>query len=608
MSEPTNNISFGKLGNLSFNGFNGIRKSDINEGRPSALNNGIFSIYDKNKDQILDKTELAKLQEDLLFYAGDNGQIGKREAKRFIQEKLGVHKDLNYNREDLEAIINQIAADKDNIQNAYTTQDGVTHLEFKPDEERGIKSGENIRVINGEPVKIQDWAENAELRITTDYNPDGSKVSTREYKTGDLQGAKDYRTFNAENQLTELRRERGAVTNYYEITGNDSMPENSRLLRKVTNNGNLGTETVEYTYNGDGTITETTISLATPNEKTVMVKGAYGNVISTTTVTNDGRTETSNGIRTVRDVNGTVVSQVPVDESGNTTQYTHQVQPGDTWYGIVQAKYGITDHATTMAVVRALKRANSYTGSSIPASINLPPSVELSDGTRVNLKNIGGVVSYKHNEDSIPDIEKPADFSGNFPNSTTALAEAEQSITIPTYEVVLANAGNTVKQTDGRYFEYDNSGRVTAVYTDEAAMRAKDDAIYITYDSEGNIETYTLNTFAEDGQPLKGIQYDANGDFVQRWTNILEQRAGVVVESNHNYVRRVYYNVDGTVNNFVFYERGANGNITREIQYQPDGKVENVYVYRYGSSNVVQETVQYEYNGSQTPTKYLYSR
>lgn len=79
--------------------------------------------------------------------------------------------------------------------------------------------------------------------------------------------------------------------------------------------------------------------------------------------------------------------QEEVPESQDTS-HKYKVNYQDTWYGIVQAKYGITDHKQTMEIVRQLKAQNNVDSkaTNMPAEITLPNNLQLKDGTESNLQ------------------------------------------------------------------------------------------------------------------------------------------------------------------------------------------------------------------------------
>ncbi len=80
------------------------------------------------------------------------------------------------------------------------------------------------------------------------------------------------------------------------------------------------------------------------------------------------------------------------------TNYKYKVNYQDTWYGIVQAKYGITDHKQTMEIVRQLKAQNNVDpkATNMPAEITLPDNLQLKDGTEIKLANIDAEVDKSH--------------------------------------------------------------------------------------------------------------------------------------------------------------------------------------------------------------------
>jgi len=82
--------------------------------------------------------------------------------------------------------------------------------------------------------------------------------------------------------------------------------------------------------------------------------------------------------------------------------YKHNVEYGDTWYGIVQAKYGITDHAQTMEICRQLKKENgvSTSATNMPKEVTLPSTVTLKNGTEIELKDRDAKVDNRHNNET----------------------------------------------------------------------------------------------------------------------------------------------------------------------------------------------------------------
>ncbi len=80
------------------------------------------------------------------------------------------------------------------------------------------------------------------------------------------------------------------------------------------------------------------------------------------------------------------------------TSHQYKVNYKDTWYGIVQAKYGITDHKQTMEIVRQLKAHNNVNpkATNMPKEITLPDNITLKDGTEVKMTDIDAAVDQSH--------------------------------------------------------------------------------------------------------------------------------------------------------------------------------------------------------------------
>lgn len=93
--------------------------------------------------------------------------------------------------------------------------------------------------------------------------------------------------------------------------------------------------------------------------------------------------------------------ETPEQEEPEITEeknYQYKVNYKDTWYGIVQAKYGITDHKQTMEIVRQLKAQNNVDpkATNMPSEITLPENITLKDGTDVKVVDIDAAVNQSH--------------------------------------------------------------------------------------------------------------------------------------------------------------------------------------------------------------------
>ncbi len=78
--------------------------------------------------------------------------------------------------------------------------------------------------------------------------------------------------------------------------------------------------------------------------------------------------------------------------------HQYKVNYKDTWYGIVQAKYGITDHKQTMEIVRQLKAQNNVDpkAANMPKEITLPENIKLKNGTEIKMTDIDAAVDQSH--------------------------------------------------------------------------------------------------------------------------------------------------------------------------------------------------------------------
>lgn len=85
-------------------------------------------------------------------------------------------------------------------------------------------------------------------------------------------------------------------------------------------------------------------------------------------------------------------------EKPENINHQYKVNYKDTWYGIVQAKYGIKDHKQTMEIVRLLKAQNNVNpkAANMPEEITLPDNITLKDGTEVKMSDIEAAVDQSH--------------------------------------------------------------------------------------------------------------------------------------------------------------------------------------------------------------------
>ena len=388
-------ISFGKGKSINF--YNqGIAKDSFKTDDPKKqkLTESIFKKYDKNHDGILDIEELNDIKSELKSAAGINKKIGEHEANKFLRKNLGL--DKNYNSEDLFEILEFLDSDTDDILNAKT-KDNITVINYKPDE-KGQRKAETYN-NNGAKPRLE------KVVISTPYN---AKVTTT--------------TYDERGQIEALTVKKGNLTEFYD-------PETGKIVRSEERSGNKFFEYKEYEYDlddgsgnkfdrvsrvnytGNKTVTDkfadkTSVESRYDEDGRLTLKIEYDEKdkkVSETKYNPDdtwvrldfknGRTEKTTGkIKTVAEKVETeekVENKQPVPYTVN--------KDNDTWYGIVQAKYGITDHETTMAIVHQLKTLAkvSRKDKNIPDIINLPPKVTVSN-TEYELKDIDAEVNPIH--------------------------------------------------------------------------------------------------------------------------------------------------------------------------------------------------------------------
>ena len=571
MSENSVNFSFNKGQKINLAKFDGVSKEEllnkqgITDGQKNLLKS-IFSKYD-NGDGVLSADEFKNLQADLIKLAGDNN-LGKRELKKFNKNALGVDKKA-YSMEDLQTVIGMMTDGSDSITNVAKDGENVK-ITYKPQDGVGTKTstfatGEknNLTILADDVVKdgvtthieYLDGDTNKRTQMT---ETKGNSVTTTLYK-------EDGTSIDSRTRVT------GAVTEDLDFKNGD------RVLTKKTDKGGGNNEIVKYDYNDDG-VTETVYNTANgDNPVSIVTKDKDGNVTKTNAYTYDGDKTTvvetvgtgDDAVRTKTVKNGNKLeSFVNVDAEGNVLNNTHTVKAGDTWYGIVQAKYGVTDHKTTMEIVHKLKEEAGvrYSSNKMPDEITLLAKITLKDGREVGLKNKDALVNMKHGLNTAPRITPPAKLTADkIPPKIDPLPAEQQKITIPTFEVKTNYANQTVKQDDGRYFQYDADGRVKRIYADEKAKDAKCNAVIIRYDDNGNVSEYQLNNFDDKGHLTGGIKYDGSGDFLARWVNDK-------FDNNGNCGRQTVYNADGSVNtvidNCAYDEQGRNFSYDN---FNPDG-------------------------------------
>lgn len=550
MGENSVNFSFNKGQKINLAKFDGVSKDEllnrqgITDGQKNLLKS-IFSKYD-NGDGVLSADEFKNLQADLIKLAGDNN-LGKRELKKFNKNALGVDKKA-YSMEDLQAVIGMMTDGSDSITNVAKDGEKVK-ITYKPQDGVGTKTstfatGEKNNLTILEDDVVNDGVTTHIEYLDGDTNKRTIMTETKGNSKTTILYKDDGTSINIKTRVT------GAVTEELDFENGD------RVKTKTTDKGGGNVERTEYEYSDTGVVEKTYDTANGDKEIKHVERDKDGNVIDTKDYTYDGdkTTEvetTGSGDEAVR--TRTIYNDkklegyVNVDADGNVLDSIHTVKPGDTWYGIVQAKYGVTDHKTTMEIVHKLKdNANiPYSEKTMPGSITLPAKITLKDGEEFGLKNKDALVNMKHGLNTAPRITPPKKLSkSEIPAKIAPLTSAEQKITIPKFEVNTDCANKTDKQNDGRYFEYNADGRVKYIYADEKAKDANNNAVFISYDDNGNVSKYYLNSFDDKGHWTGSIGYDGSGDFLERWVNDK-------FDNNGNNERLTYYNADGSVNYFI---------------------------------------------------------
>lgn len=529
-----------------------IQKAGGANTKQGKLLTSIFNKYD-NGDGILTAEEFANMRADLVEVAHD-GNLGERELDRFNQNNLGVDKNA-YTMEELQAVVGMMVKDGDGV----TLDPEGNVLVEAPQDGGGTLTSKFAVGDNNVLTILSDTLVNGDTTTVTEY-VDGDKNKKSSVK--ETRGNSVTTTTYAQNgtDIASKIRVTGTVTEVLDPANGD------RVTKKTTDKGSGIKEIIEYAYTEDG-VTETYRDAEGGKPTKIVIKDAQGNITETIEYTYDGDRRTALSTvgsgdgavrtRTIRN-NGKLESWVNVDTEGNVQDATHTVKPGDTWYGIVQAKYGVTDHRTTMEIVHKLKETAgvSRSANTMPAEITLPAEVTLASGTKVALKNTDALVNMTHNVANAPRITPPQALAqADLPQPIEALTAEQQQITIPTYEVKPENAGKTVAVEGGQYYKYDDAGRVICIYDNESAMNAKNNSVRINYDAQGNVTEYQQNSYDEQGHYTGAIQYNGTGAFKDRWVN--DQ-----FDPDHpeQYGRQTKYNADGSINyifdNFQYDDQG----------------------------------------------------
>lgn len=577
MAEPVNNgVSFGKkLGSVSYENFNGIAKSDFENSKNKALAESVFSKYDTNNDGILDRSELKAMQDDLAGFANKKGKLGRRDSKKFMKS---VDPNLHLKREDLKNFLSEIAADTDSVQNAEKNATGGATVTYKPDNSGTVKTAVYDK-DNNLSSQINEFADGTGEEIIFE---EGNSQLVTKYKP--IEGSEDV-------EVTSYQRINGAVVE-------DLDPDNDRVTQRTVDKGNGIKDVTKFEYADTGEITATNLNPDGLPQKVTVTKD--GKTVRTTDYAYDGdnttevRTEGDKRTRIVTTKSGdasTISERVALDAEGNVLPLEYNVQDGENWYGIVQAKYGVTDHKATMAIIHQLKDAAGirYNSKTMPDIVTLPPEM-IVGGDTFKLKDIEGKIDEIHSAQSriTPPPRKskseiPQKYSGTMP---------AKSVTIPQYQVDKSKAGQKVTDDKGVTLQYDSEGRVICKYDTPEMLEKKNNSFRLWYNDDGNLNTYQINHYDNNRNLSGGFIYDSKGKLDYFFENQdIDAKTG-------NSKTQIRYNANGkTLYYFTDNEYDEKDRNTKYNTYNPDGSLDSTWIMKYSNDGKKCRTLQYDAQG-----------
>lgn len=583
MAEPVNNgVSFGKkLGSVSYENFNGIAKSDFENSKNKALAESVFSKYDTNNDGILDRSELKAMQDDLAGFANKKGKLGRRDSKKFMKS---VDPNLHLKREDLKNFLSEIAADTDSVQNAEKNATGGATVTYKPDNSGTVKTAVYDK-DNNLSSQINEFADGTGEEIIFE---EGNSQLVTKYKP--IEGSEDV-------EVTSYQRINGAVVE-------DLDPDNDRVTQRTVDKGNGIKDVTKFEYADTGEITATNLNPDGLPQKVTVTKD--GKTVRTTDYAYNGdnttevRTEGDKRTRIVTTKSGdasTISERVALDAEGNVLPLEYNVQDGENWYGIVQAKYGVTDHKATMAIIHQLKDVAGirYNSKTMPDKVTLPPEM-IVGGDTFKLKDIEGKIDEIHSAQSriTPPPRKskseiPQKYSGTMP---------AKSVTIPQYQVDKSKAGQKVTDDKGVTLQYDSEGRVICKY-DTPEMLEKDNNNYdyyynflISYNDDGSLNLYKIKNYDDNGNCTGGAVYDSKGKLDYFYEN------QGIDENTGKHKIQIKYNANGQTDMYITdLEHDEKGRDTKYNAYNPDGSLNCTWIMKYSNDGTKCRTLQYDAQG-----------
>lgn len=578
MADSVNNgVSFGKkLGSVSYENFNGIAKSDFENSKNKSLAESVFTKYDTNNDGILDRSELEQLQDDLAGFANKKGKLGRRDSKKFMKS---VDPNLQLKREDLKNFLSEIATDTDSVQNAEKNATGGATITYKPDNSGTVKTAIYDK-DNNLASQINEFADGTGEEIIFE---EGNSQLVTKYKPVD--GSDDV-------EITSYQRINGAVVE-------DLDPNNDRVTQRTVDKGNGIKDVTKFEYADTGEVTATNLNPDGKPQK-ITVTSQNGETVSTTDYAYDGdnttevRTEGDKRTRIVTTKSGdtsTISERVALDAEGKVLPLEYNVRNGENWYGIVQAKYGVTDHKATMAIIHQLKDAAGirHNSKTMPDKVTLPPEMTIGSDT-FKLKDIEAKIDEINNAQSkiTPPPRKskskiPQKYSGTMP---------AKSVTIPQYPVDKSKAGQKVTDDKGVTLQYDSEGRVIRKYDTPEMLEKKENSFRLGYKNDGSFNFYTIRSFEGNGNHTCSFVYDSKGklDYFYEYLDI-DAKTG-------NSKTQIIYNANGKTDFYYsdneYDEKDRN---TKYNIYNPDGSLNGTRIMKYSNDGKKCRTLQYDAHG-----------
>lgn len=468
-------FNFNKKAPANLKRFDGVSKDELIQkagganSKQGKLISSIFAKYDNTNDGYLDKNEYDNLQNDLSRYAKDYN-LGKWELRGF-NKNLSTAENFvgrtEYKMEDLQAVIGMMTDGTDDITDV-TREGNTLTVKHKPEKDGGVKT-EIFNVGAGKPVLVKNIVVNNGETTTTAYANDGSTIQSK-------------------------TRVKGTVTEELDPQNGD------RVKSRTTDKGSGVLENVSFDYAEDGSVTETYYSADINKPSKIVKKDKDGNVISTREYNLDG---------TYKETTNAQGQGLEHSEAPQPTKY--KVKKGEFWYNIVQAKYGVNDHKTIMAIVHQLKDAAniSRTQTTMPSEITLPQEVKVGEQTfTLNNEVLPSTVS--------PAPESVADLASAPAEAPTApKAPAKAPAKTPTKTQTKTSTKTPVASKSAA------GGKPTNANTD---IKTQQHIVRVTYDTSNQAgRASTACVTLPDGTVIPAqIAYGTNGIWTREATKINE--------------------------------------------------------------------------------------